>query len=1823
MIRFGRHTQRTFPISGIFLGVIVWSIVFLATVINTPRAHAGTFTPGQTTFPALPVGQTSAPVAITLTAQSTGTATVFAALTEGVGTAGLAEFSVTSPGSCGSSLNPGQSCTLTVTFTPRYPGVRHGGILLETSGGQLLAGALVSGQGQGGLPVLVPGQISTVAGDGQWFFEGDGGPATGAPIYLPSGLAVDGAGNLYLADTINNRVRRVDAISHIITTVAGTGNAGLQGDNGPATLAEIAQPSGLALDGAGNLYIADAGNSAVRRVDAVSGTITTVAGMLGQAGYTGDNGPAMSAKLDNPQGIALTASGDLLIADTSNAAVRVVTVADGQIQTIAGTGTAGYNGDGVLATAAELNEPSSIAVRFDGAIAIADLGNNRVRLMTAGGTIDTIAGNGTLGYSGDSGPATQAELQGPAAVTFDPAGDLFIADSVNNCIRMVFGPEATIITLSGVPSDDRYAGDGGPENQARMHGPDGLLFDGQGNLWLSDRFNNRVREISGSSLTIGPYPTMKVGKVSQPVAETMMNAGNQPLTFTSPLLQQAALNVLVTTCGAGSLAPSVFCNMGVEFSPTNIGSSIDGSITWNSNVPNITPVDQLYGQVLSVEPTTTLITSSANPGLLNSSVTLTAAVTSDDTSRTGTVDFVEGGQTWCSSVPVGVGGTAVCQVPSLSLGSHSFIANYSGDGNNAASQSPVFVETVKQSASLNLTLSSTSTTVTSNVVLTLNGMDLYGGTTPTGNVVFYDGQAALGTSTLVSGSAALPISDFSVGTHSLSAQYSGDGSNVSGSSNTVALVVAKYSTSTLLSSANNRATVGSSVALSATVLNGSGPAPMGTVQFFDGTTNLGSGLLNGNSTALLSISTLSPGNHVLTAVYSGDADNDASTSAPISEVIQQISTGTTLSPDVNPLNAGAVLHLQAITTLPSGAAAYGLLSGIVTFRDGSTVLGSAPLNNNGQAMLTLNFLSVGTHAITAVFSGNTNYAQSDSPTLSESVQQTSTVTLLSSVSTTTLMGEPVTLNINVASATGTPTGSVTLKENGRVLGVASLSFTGNAVYSTSGLGAGVHTISAVYNGDANYLASNSPNLQQTINLAQTTLTLSGPLYAIDAGTTARFLAALSTPGLAPGGVLTLFDGALNLGTAPVSGSGGYSLTTSQLSVGTHRLIAQYSGDPNNSSTVSAGIVVIVEQASSHTLLVSSVNPLTIGGVVMLTATVTNDSPNEGGTVSFYDGSTLLGAAPLSTQGTASISPQTLALGMHTLYAVYSGDADHAASTSASVPEVVVRSSSISITSSANPSVSGQSVTFSALVIGSPTPTGSVAFQDHGTLLASVPLNNAGFASLSTASLDVGSHVISVTYSGDSNFAAADALLNQTVLSASTQTFLEVSSNPASYGQPLTLSASVSSNGSAATGAVSFTDAGVTLGSSQLGADGKAALTLIKLAPGMHSLSAVYTGSSTSSPSSSAPLAFSVKQITSIGVSSNAGPALTLSPIILTASLTSNGPVAIGGEVTFTDGLTVLGSALVNSSGNAVLTVPQMQAGTHTVSATYAGDEANFGSHSLPFTQTVQLRETTVTVTGIPTDASNPQQITLIAVVGGGNGSVMPTGTVTFTSGNVTLGAAPVDATGVASITVDFNTPTQRVLASYVGDLSYAASQSSATPVTAGVPAQFTISLNAPTITLVSHQHTTVSVTVASVKEFTDTIALGCLGLPYAATCTFENSQFALASGGQVTVSLIVDTGNPLGAGSSASAFLEHRSLTLLCLLPAGVALGRMRRKARRSRLFLALALLLGCLFSTGLSGCGGLQVSGTPPGSYTFRVVGTGQGSNITEAQTVTLVVTP
>ena len=344
--------------------------------------------------------------------------------------------------------------------------------------------------------------VRSVAGNGEADYLGDGAQAMDASLNRPSNVAIDSTMNVYIADTYNHVVRRVKP-NGLISTVAGTGVAGYSGDGGNAANATLRFPAAVALDAAGNLYIADRDNHRVRMVDA-DGVISTVAG-IGAAGFTGDGGAATSARLNRPNGVALDAEGNLYIADRDNHRVRMVD-SDGDITTTAGTGTPGYGGDGGPATSAMLRTPNDVTVDSNGTLYIADRDNHRVRRVGTNGVITTVAGTGTLGFSGDDGIATDAQLNKPYGISVDGQGRIYIADTDNHRIRMI-DLDGTIVTIAG----DGTAGNGQDDVLAletQFNAPFGIAADPNGHVFIADNNNHRVRRLGPGQVRLEGTPTL-------------------------------------------------------------------------------------------------------------------------------------------------------------------------------------------------------------------------------------------------------------------------------------------------------------------------------------------------------------------------------------------------------------------------------------------------------------------------------------------------------------------------------------------------------------------------------------------------------------------------------------------------------------------------------------------------------------------------------------------------------------------------------------------------------------------------------------------------------------------------------------------------------------------------------------------------------------------------------------------------------------------------------------------------------------------------------------------------------------------------------------------------------------------------------------------------------------------------------------------------------------------------------------------------------------------------------------------------------------------
>lgn len=353
-----------------------------------------------------------------------------------------------------------------------------------------------------------PAVVITVVGTGVRGTAGDGGQAAAAQISRPYQIDIDGAGNLYIADTDNHVVRKVTPTG-VISTIAGrAGEHGFAGDGGSATAALLDTPAGVAVDGAGNVYISDTLNARIRKVTASTGIMSTFAGN-GREGYGGDGGPATAASLNTPFAIDTDQAGNLLIADYSNHRIRKVTIADGKITTVAGNGTAGSSGDGGPATAAQLNLPLAVTVDKDGNIIICDSNNHRIRRVDANGQITTIVGRGQSGFAGDGGPATDALINTPNGAVVDGAGNLYFCDRGNGRIRRVAAGSNIITTIAGSGLRG-FNGDGVAALATAFNLPNSLALDPLGNLYIADRENGRVRRLVFAAANDTAAPTIAI-----------------------------------------------------------------------------------------------------------------------------------------------------------------------------------------------------------------------------------------------------------------------------------------------------------------------------------------------------------------------------------------------------------------------------------------------------------------------------------------------------------------------------------------------------------------------------------------------------------------------------------------------------------------------------------------------------------------------------------------------------------------------------------------------------------------------------------------------------------------------------------------------------------------------------------------------------------------------------------------------------------------------------------------------------------------------------------------------------------------------------------------------------------------------------------------------------------------------------------------------------------------------------------------------------------------------------------------------------------------
>jgi uncharacterized delta-60 repeat protein len=850
------------------------------------------------------------------------------------------------------------------------------------------------------------------------------------------------------------------------------------------------------------------------------------------------------------------------------------------------------------------------------------------------------------------------------------------------------------------------------------------------------------------------------------------------------------------------------------------------------------------------------------------------------------------------------------------------------------------------------------------------------GPVPTGTVTFKDGASTLGTGAVnASGVATFSTSSLSVANHTISAVYGGD-SNFTGSTSPGTFqTVNKAATITTVTSSANPSVHGQSVTFTATV---SATAPgagtrTGTVFFKDGAITIGTGTVNASGVATFSSSSLALGSHSITAFYAGDANFTASTSPALIQTVNKSPTAVVLTLAPNPsVNGQMVTFTATVSAVAPGA---GIPSGTVVFKDGATTITGVTVNAAGVATLNYAGLAVGTHSITASYSGDANFSGSTSTAITQTVYKAVSSVALAGGPNPSVYGQPVIFTATVsavAPGAGTRTGSVAFKDGATTISGVTINASGVATLSYSGLSIGTHSITASYSGDGNFSGSTSSAVSQVVNQAATTTTVISSANPSVFGAAVTFSATVSA--VSPGagtrtGTVTFMDGAATLGTGAVNASGVATFSTSSLAQGSHTITAVYGGDVNFTGSTSAVLNQNVRKPTT-TVVSSSANPAVVGQNVIFSATISPSSgPVPTGTVTFKDGASALGTGTVNGSGVAALSTSGLALGNHSITAVYGGDNNYVGSTSFMFSQTIAKAATTTVvTSSANPSVFGQLVIFSATVNpvapGAGTPGGTVTFMDGASTLGTSEVNGSGVANFGADGLTPGSHSITAVYGGDSDFTGSTSpALSQVVNKASTTTMLASAVNPTRYGQLVTFSATVNPVAPGAgtpTGTVTFMDGASTLGTGTLSTDTPngsdlATFSTSGLIAASHGITAVYGGDANFTGSTSAVLTQTVnKAVTTVALTSSPNPSTNGTTVTFTATISAVAPGAgiPTGMVVFKDGATTITGVTVNAAGVATLNYAGLAAGTHSITAFYSGD-ANFaGSSSTAISQVV-------------------------------------------------------------------------------------------------------------------------------------------------------------------------------------------------------------------------------------------------------------------------------
>jgi hypothetical protein len=1330
--------------------------------------------------------------------------------------------------------------------------------------------------------------ISTVAGSASSSYaycssitQGTTVPALQAAMGQPQNVAMDSSGNLYISDSYCSAVWKVAAKTKTIALYAGTGvpfdySYKTLGDGGPATSATLTAPRGIALDSKGNLYIADFDDNLVRKVDASTGIIMSVArnGLMFYStdSGNGDGGQATSATIAEPTAVTFDSAGNLFVANSFVSRVRKIDAATGVISTYTGSDS-GNLGDGGLATSATLTDANALAFDSGGNLYIAD-GGSRIRKVTAGtGIITTIAGTGISGFSGDGGQATAAQISASGFVA-DPQGNLYLSNG--NLIRFVLAGSKTIFTIvgSGIPG---YWGDGGAATVAGMHAAAGLGLDSQGNLYIADVDNDVVRQVAFATNpaqtalpSLTPAAGTYVGAQIVTIADTTNGAkiyyttdGTKPTislsVYSSPITvsasetleamavasgyTQSAVAVANYTINLPKTAPTIiwFAPQAIPYGKALSATQLDATSTVNSTF-NYSPS----------------ISTILNAGLQTLSVTLTPA----DTTKYTTAKA-----------------TAVLTVNKVS---------------------PAAV----------LTASSSAVVLGNSVTLTATVSGVGGGSQPTGTVSFLSSSTSLGPGTLnSSGVATLTTSELGLGTDSITIHYAGDANYSSTTSAAVSIKVNSPATATIkLTSSASTDVYGASVTLTVTLTGRGSPIPTGAVTFLSGTTSLGSGKLNASGVASLAVTTLAAGTNSITASYPGDSNYAAANSTAVSVTITKASQTITFTAPATPVKFG-VGPITLAATASSGLA--------VTF----TATGPGPVSGN-----TLTIKGAGSVVVTANQAGNTDYTAATAVAHTITVNKATTAATLASSEMLGAYGAPVTLTAtltNAGSGSVAPTGTVTFVNGATTLGTGAPNASCVATVTLTTLPVGTASIKANYGGDANYGTASSAAVSIIVAKASQTINFTAPTSPVTYGITPIALSAKATSGLAI--TFTTTGPATVIGsTLTITGAGRVVVTANQ------------PGNTDYSAAPAVQQTITVNPETATSKLTSTATSLTYGTSVTLTATLTGSgTAKPTGTATFLNGTTSVGIGTLNSSGVATLTLATLPVGVDSITVSFPGDTHYAPVASAALAETVRQATPmVKLTAAPTTAAYGAAVTLTATVSGTggTNPSGTVTFLNGNTPQGTGPvtMNSSGVATVTLTSLPVGADSIKASYAGNSNYIAAASPATTVTITKASQTITFVApATPVTYGiAPITLKATATS-GLPVTFTATRADP---VNNSTLSITGAGSVTVMANQSGNSNYAAADAVSKTITVNKATPTLSLTTSDTSI---------ITGASVTFTAAVTGPGATAPTGTVTFMDGSATLGTGKL-ATGTATYSTTKLTTGKHIVTAKYGGD-TNYGA----------------------------------------------------------------------------------------------------------------------------------------------------------------------------------------------------------------------------------------------------------------------------------------